>query len=322
MVAKNKILIITVWFGEWPSYSSYFIKTLLKNPDFNWMLVANQSKLPDYTDNLQIKLLSISGFEKLASDQLGFPVQIRDPVKLCDFKPTFGRIFFEYLQDYDYWGYCDIDLILGNLSKFIPPLITDEPDVVSFYPGFLSGPFCLFRNNEKTINLYAEVPSHRSVLQSPEHHAFDENILSPGNPSSPLRMAGLKIRYLAGLPFNMSAERCSLAEIAYQFQWYAKQHIRVVGHPADMTELVFQEGSEGRLKARFEALLRSDREFSRLGRKDWRLTWEDGTLTDAGRRRELFGFHFSDLKNRKGFRVPDTEHQPDVFSLTGKGFEL
>ena len=31
----------------------------------------------------------------------------------------YGIIFADYLKDYDFWGFCDIDLILGDLSEFI-----------------------------------------------------------------------------------------------------------------------------------------------------------------------------------------------------------
>lgn len=41
---------------------------------------------------------------------------------MCDYKPTYGLAFKKWLGKYDFWGYCDFDLLLGNLRKFF----TDE----------------------------------------------------------------------------------------------------------------------------------------------------------------------------------------------------
>ena len=46
-------------------------------------------------------------------------------------------------MEYDFWGYCDIDLIFGNIRKFI----TD--DILDKYDKILSrGHFTLFRNKD------------------------------------------------------------------------------------------------------------------------------------------------------------------------------
>ena len=44
---------------------------------------------------------------------------VNSPYKLCDYKPVYGLIFDEDLQDYDFWGHCDVDLIFGDIRKFI-----------------------------------------------------------------------------------------------------------------------------------------------------------------------------------------------------------
>jgi hypothetical protein len=317
-----KILVIAVWLGNWPAYFPFFLKSIGHpgKPDF--LIVGDQVVLPPVPGNVGFKRYSIKQLNELASERLNFKTSITNGLKLCDFKPVYGKIFQNHLQGYDYWGYCDIDLILGDSIKFIPPLVAGEPDVVSFYPGFLSGPFCLFRNNEKTINLYTQIPSHRTVLKSPVHHAFDENIVNPSNKLSGVRTAGLKIRYLAGFPFNPGAGGFKPAEIAYRFQWYVKQHTLIEGQPEDMTDLIFQEKNNGRLKAVFTDLLSSDREFRRLGRKDWDLSWHNGTLMDMNYNREIFGFHFVDMKNQPCFNVPGPDAVPDAFRLTRKGFEI
>jgi hypothetical protein len=320
--ADIKTLVISVWLGKWPAFFPFFLQSISRSTSFKFLLFSNQKCHPKLPDNAEIRHFTLEQINELASERLGFKTDISLPLKLCDFKPAFGKIFEHFLEGYNYWGYCDIDLILGNLSKFILPFYADALDVISFYRGFMSGPFCLFRNAEKTLNLYSKVSSHRTVLQSPEHNAFDENIPTRSSDVARTRKAGLKIRYLTGLPFYPGRERFRSAEIAYQFQWYLKKRTLEIGQPADMTELVLLEERKGSLSPRFADLLKSDREFRRMGREKWHLKWENGTLWDADRNRELFGFHFVDLKNSQGFNIPSSDRIPGLFRLTQNGFEL
>ena len=38
---------------------------------------------------------------------------------MAEYKPAFGSIFARYLKKYTHWGYCDLDMVLGNLPFFI-----------------------------------------------------------------------------------------------------------------------------------------------------------------------------------------------------------
>ena len=79
-------------------------------------------------------------FEK----KLGFPVALNSPYKLCDFKPSDGEVFEDYLNDYDYWGHCDVDLIWGDIRKFV----TDE--LLEKYVRIFSRGHCsIYRNSSE-----------------------------------------------------------------------------------------------------------------------------------------------------------------------------
>ena len=40
-------------------------------------------------------------------------------LKLCDYKPAYGLIFEDELIGYDYWGFCDTDILLGDIYQFL-----------------------------------------------------------------------------------------------------------------------------------------------------------------------------------------------------------
>jgi hypothetical protein len=105
---------------------------------------------------------------------LGFPIQIKNPYKLCDFKPAYGLLFSEHLTDCDFWGHGDIDVIFGNISNFIDDDVLNKYDVICLRHDFLTGYFTLFRNSSTINNLFKECADYKLVFQSPTHFCFDE----------------------------------------------------------------------------------------------------------------------------------------------------
>ena len=73
------------------------------------------------------------------------------PYKLCDFKPSYGLIFEDYIKDYDYWAHSDPDLIFGNIYKFIKKPAEEGDDRI-FNRGHLS----FYKNDDKMNHLFMQ----------------------------------------------------------------------------------------------------------------------------------------------------------------------
>lgn len=83
------------------------------------------------------------------SKATGERINIKNAYKFCDLRPFFGLGYQEYIKDYDFWAYCDIDMVFGNLRNFL----TD--DVLSKYDRFYKyGYLSVFRNNSQMNHLY------------------------------------------------------------------------------------------------------------------------------------------------------------------------
>jgi hypothetical protein len=99
-------------------------------------------------------------------------IQLRYPYKLCDFKPAYGYIFNEFLKDYDWWGYCDIDVIFSDLNKFI------TVEILNKYTKVLcKGHLTIYRNMEEVNNyfrLYHPLISYKDVFSDKKTVGFDE----------------------------------------------------------------------------------------------------------------------------------------------------
>jgi len=89
----NKIGVIIVYFGSIPAYFQHFINGCKFNDHIDWFFVTDIKDIPNISDNIHRINFSIDAFNNLAGKKLGFSVQIKNPYKLCDFKPAYGLIF-------------------------------------------------------------------------------------------------------------------------------------------------------------------------------------------------------------------------------------
>lgn len=83
----------------------------------------------------------------MVNDKIG--AQLYCPYKLCDYRPCYGHLFEERTQGYDYWGYCDIDAIWGDMDAWLGRVMQEGYDRIGRY-----GHFTLYRNTETLRRLY------------------------------------------------------------------------------------------------------------------------------------------------------------------------
>lgn len=100
--------------------------------------------------------------------------------KVNDLKPMWGTAFAEdLLVGYDWWGYLQDDVLLGNLSASRGIAASRElasADVISPYPApyNTSGVFMLFRNTPRVNSLWRRSADVPRVLSDPTYLCFDE----------------------------------------------------------------------------------------------------------------------------------------------------
>jgi hypothetical protein len=104
-ISNNRIAIVIPYFGKLPVYFNVFLKGCTYNTDLFDVLLFTDIKAPsDLPPNVKFFPINFSEIKKLAEAQLGFEISLEMPYKLCDFKPTYGIIFQEYLKKYDFWA--------------------------------------------------------------------------------------------------------------------------------------------------------------------------------------------------------------------------
>jgi len=113
-------------------------------------------------------------------------------------------VFQEFIADYDYWGHCDVDVIYGNLSEFINPLIE-----LGYEKIFSLGHFSLYKNTPE-INKMFQTPIDgkrvdKIVFGSDYGFAFDEWHCPYGGINQIFESSGLKF-YKNNLCANLNSK--------------------------------------------------------------------------------------------------------------------
>ena len=86
-------------------------------------------------------------------------------IKYVTINLFFGEIYKEYTKGYDFWGWCDTDIILGNIRKFISDNVLNEYSKINYSPHF-----SLIKNdgviNDTLLNcqIYDDVWNYREAL--------------------------------------------------------------------------------------------------------------------------------------------------------------
>lgn len=165
-----KYVVFSPYFGKLPDNFNLWLKSCLYNAEIKFIVFTDDNRQWDKPINVEIIKISFEDFKEKIQKKFDFKISLDTPYKLCDFKPTYGYAFPEYIEGKSYWGYCDLDIIFGNLLKFLP---INEYDKISYL-----GHFCLYKNNPQINSMFKKTPlntiSYIDILSNPHHFGFDE----------------------------------------------------------------------------------------------------------------------------------------------------
>lgn len=176
----KKCCFISTWLGEFPSWFSYFLKSCGTNSKFDFMIFTDQDINFKHPSNVIINKMTMEKFNVLLASKLKTEFKIDRPYKLCDFKAMYGHIYNDYLKGYHYWGFCDLDLVFGNIDKFVSSHIYNNCDVITFGVDTpdthyrVAGPCTLVKNTETLNASFFKVPEYKEVLTTQEYINFEE----------------------------------------------------------------------------------------------------------------------------------------------------
>lgn len=177
----KKYVFIVPYIGKFPDWFQLWLNSCGRNVFVDWLIFTDNHTPYHYPSNVTVHYCTFDDLKQLFQSRFDFKIALSKPYKFCDFRPAYGKIFSEYIQGYDFWGYCDIDLIWGDLRKWLTEVESTDYDRISHW-----GHCTLLKNTDRVNSVFEkriEAMNHyQSVFSDDRHYAFDEengfNILS------------------------------------------------------------------------------------------------------------------------------------------------
>ena len=171
----KSICYVIVYFGKLPDTMKLWLKSCRCNTTVNWLIYTDDTETYDYPPNVMVKYCSFGSFKEIVQKKFPFEIKIDTPYRLCDYKVAYGYILEEELKGYDFWGYCDLDMVFGDIRSFLTEEVLDNFDRI----GFL-GHSTLYRNTNAMNRLFMQPLDGQSLYKKffssggNENYFFDE----------------------------------------------------------------------------------------------------------------------------------------------------
>jgi hypothetical protein len=137
----------------------------------DWFIFTDNMEYEGAFNKVHFKKMDFFEMQNLVHNKIG--TKLSSPYKICDYKPTFGVLFADYLKGYDFWGYCDLDAIYGDLSIIFTDELLKKYDKI-FDQGHLS----IYRNNDQINSAFKGNKrvhvDYEKILNSEAILVFDE----------------------------------------------------------------------------------------------------------------------------------------------------
>jgi len=169
---RNKFAFIIPYIGKLPSWFQLWLNSCARNKNIDWLLFTDDKRQFIYPDNVKVSYCQFDDLRTLFQKNFDFQISLEKPYKFCDYRPAYGEIFAEYLEGYSFWGYCDLDLIWGDLGKRISIDDIEKFDRISHW-----GHCTFIKNNSETNKIYQirieGLSYYRDIYQRKANFGFD-----------------------------------------------------------------------------------------------------------------------------------------------------
>lgn len=171
----HPLFLITVWLGTWKGWINIHLGTCAANPTVQWIFLHDQDELPEFRpENVRFTRVTLSDLRARFVTACGRDVSLTVPYKVCDIRPALGAMFPEWIPQDSPWGYCDSDLLWGNIRSFVSDEDLITYDVISSHICSVIGQCTIFRSSRLARSLLLEVENLEMLLLEKDYSGIDE----------------------------------------------------------------------------------------------------------------------------------------------------
>ena len=263
----ERIVLLIAYFGPLPAYSRIFFETLKRNANLELILITDQSGL-QVPENVRVWTMSFAQLQERVQSKFDFPVCLDRPYKLCDYKPAYGYIFEEELGDYTFWGHCDLDMVMGDVCRFLPAAVLQQYDKL-----YQLGHLCLYRNTPENNRRFMQPGGmdYRQVFTTPVICVFDEII-------------GMQKKFeLLGIPTYQSRDCADISPWYYRFL-RVESHLtpeQKLGYNYSQQVFYWEDGHVYRAAKTENGIVREEFNYLHFQKRNLRAFWQSEQLPQA-----------------------------------------
>jgi hypothetical protein len=173
----KRIILLVPYIGQWPFWFDAFLVSAAKNPTINWLFITDCVIPKKYPSNIEFVKTTLEELNEKINSALGAKVPLT-PRKICDIRPAYAQVFEEHINDYDFWGFCDVDIVWGDIRSFLFDDDLDKYDIISSRKNNSSGHFTIFKNQPHLNTLYESIPNFQEKLILAKLQRMDEEGLT------------------------------------------------------------------------------------------------------------------------------------------------
>ncbi|WP_271019696.1 DUF6625 family protein [Lactobacillus delbrueckii] len=168
----DRVAFVVPYFGKLPNYFNLWLKSAKNNPRVDVFFFTDNEEPQGLSKNIYWVKTTFADVKARAQSLIEFPIVLDQPYKLVDYKPLYGAMFQDYISDYDWWAYGDIDTIWGNLELILKRTEGKYDKMLDL------GHLTLIRNSERMNSLWHNKVegawTYQDALKSDLIYHFDE----------------------------------------------------------------------------------------------------------------------------------------------------
>jgi hypothetical protein len=190
----KKILLIADYFGPAPSWLSLFFASCGANPSIDWLLNTDCPRPEHLPSNVTFRSMSFDDYCARVSKRLDIAYRPQAMQNIANLRPAYGVLYEREIDGYDHFGWCDWDIVWGNIRQFLSEDLLKH-GVVTTSGSICAGHLTILKSERKYQEMFNDIPDwHIRMTQAartPWPESLDEAWLSRlCSPAPRFRMEG------------------------------------------------------------------------------------------------------------------------------------
>lgn len=165
---------IIPYFGKFPEWMSLYLYSCSKQHNIDFLYFTDCELPQRIYSNTIFKKTTFEDYCNKVSQKLDIDFHPSASYKLCDLKPFYGLVHEEDLQNYEWWGFGDLDLIYGDLSILLNDSNIERYDLLTTHIDKVAGHFTIIRKKSEYTRIPLQIPHWQDKLMMDKHVFLDE----------------------------------------------------------------------------------------------------------------------------------------------------